>query len=201
MVARAELANGNRRRVLDAAMAILFGTMAPVTLSSTAERAGVSIQTVLRAFGSQTGLVQAAADEGWRRVADQRSQAPVGDIPASVKVLFIHYEAYGDRLIHARARESALPELGVGLNRARADHRRWVARTYRPQLAALPEAERERSLNALVALTDVYSWKLLRRDLALDRREAEATLAGMVAAVAGSRPTLPGASGTRSERA
>ena len=90
-----------------------------------------------------------------------------------------------DRLIQARAREGAVPELSAGLNRARADHRRWVARTYRPQLAARPEAERERALNGLVAVTDVYCWKVLRRDLALDRREAEATLAAMVVAVAG----------------
>ena len=185
MVARAERSDATRRRVLDAAMGILFGSLAPVTLNSTAERAGVSVQTILRGFGSQPALVRAAAEEAWRRVVDQRSQAPVGDIDASVKVLFIHYETYGDRLIQARAREGAVPELSAGLNRARADHRRWVARTYRPQLALHLEVERERVLNALVAVTDVYNWKLLRRDLALDRREAEATLAGMVASVAG----------------
>jgi AcrR family transcriptional regulator len=185
MVARAEQSDATRRRILDAAMGILFGSLAPVTLTSTAERAGVSVQTILRAFGSQSALVVAAAEDAWRRVADQRGQAPVGDIAASVKVLFIHYETYGDRLIQARAREGAIPELSAGLNRARADHRRWVARTYRPQLAARPEPERERILNALVTLTDVYTWKLLRRDLALDRREAEATLVGMVVAIAG----------------
>ena len=185
MVARAEQTDATRRRILDAAMGTLFGSLAPITLNSTAAQAGVSVQTILRSFGSQPGLVQAAAEEAWRRVADQRGQAPVGDVAASVKVLFIHYETYGDRLVQARAREGAVPELAAGLNRARADHRRWVARTYRPQLTARPEAERERALNALVALTDVYNWKLLRRDLALDRREAEATLAGMVSAVAG----------------
>jgi AcrR family transcriptional regulator len=184
MVARAERTEATRRRILDAAMTILFGSLAPVTLSSTAARAGVSVQTILRSFPSQPGLVQAAVEEAWRRVVDQRGQAPPGDVAASVKVLFIHYETYGDRLIQARARESVVPELAAGLRRARADHRRWVARTYRPQLAARPEAERELALNALVAITDVYNWKLLRRDLALDRREAEATLAGMVAAVA-----------------
>jgi AcrR family transcriptional regulator len=185
MVARAEQADATRRRVLDAAMGILFGSVEPITLSATAASAGVSVQTILRSFRSQPGLVAAAAEEAWRRVVDQRSQAPVGDIAASVKVLFIHYEAYGDRLVQARAREGAVPELSAGLNRARADHRRWVARTYRPQLTTHPETERERALNSLVVLTDVYAWRLLRRDLALDRREAEATLAGMIAAVAG----------------
>ena len=185
MVARAVRADATRRRILDAAIDILFGSQAPLTLGSTADRAGVSVQTILRTFGTQAGLVEEATGEAWRRVVDQRSQAPAGDIAASMKVLFIHYEAYGDRLVQARAREGAVPELSPGLNRARADHRRWVARTYRPQLARRPEAERERALNGLVALTDVYTWKLLRRDLELDRREAEATLAGMVAAVAG----------------
>ena len=185
MVARAEQAEATRRRILDAAMGILFGSQAPVTLSSTAARAGVSVQTILRTFASQPALVQAAAEEAWRRVVDQRGQAPPGDVAASVKVLFIHYETYGDRLIQARARESAVPELAPGLHRARADHKRWAARTYRPQLAARPEAVRERALNALVALTDVYTWKVLRRDLELDRREAEGTLAAMVTAVAG----------------
>src|SRR5260221_2281999 len=148
-------------------MSILFGSLAPVTLSSTAERAGVSVQTILRSFPSQPVLVQTAAEEAWRRVVDQRGQAPPGDLAASVKVLFIHYETYGDRLIQARARESAFPELAAGLHRAPADHRRWVARTYRPQLTARPEAERERALNALVVVTDVYTWKALRRDLEL----------------------------------
>jgi AcrR family transcriptional regulator len=183
MVVRAGQAEVTRRRILNAAMGILFSSQAALTLASTAAQAGVSVQTVLRCFGSRAGLVEAAAGEAWRRVADQRGQAPVGDIAASVKVLFIHYEAYGDRLVQARARESAVPELAAGLHRARADHRRWVARTYRPQLAARPELERDRALNALVALTDVYNWKLLRRDLELDRRDAEATLAEMVAAV------------------
>ena len=185
MVARAERADTTQRRILDAAMGILFGSQAPLTLQSTAREAGVSVQTVLRWFGSQPELVQAAAVEAWRRVIDLRGLAPIGDVATSVKFLFIHYESYGDRLIQARAREGSVPELATGLKRARADHRRWVSRTYRPQLGARQEVERERALNALVALTDVYNWKLLRRDLGLDRREAEATLAGMVAALAG----------------
>jgi AcrR family transcriptional regulator len=185
MVARAGQSEATKRRILDAAMGILFGSLAPVTLSATATRAGVSVQTVLRTFASQPALVQAAAEEAWRRVVDQRGQAPPGDVAASVKVVFIHYETYGDRLVQARARESAVPELAAGLHRARADHRRWVARTYRPQLLAQADGERERTLNALVAVTDVYNWKLLRRDLGLDRREAEATLSAMVTAVSG----------------
>lgn len=183
MVARAEQAEDTRRQILDAAMGILFGSQAPITLQSTAEQAGVSVQTILRHFGSRSELVDAAATEAWQRVIDLRGLAPPGDVTASVKFLFIHYESYGDRLIQARAREGVVSELAGGLNRARADHRRWVARTYRPQLATRPDLERERALNALVAVTDVYNWKLLRRDMELDRREAEATLTSVVIAL------------------
>jgi AcrR family transcriptional regulator len=179
MVARAESADATRRRILDAAIGILFGSAAPLTLDETARRAGVSTQTLLRVFGTRTALVKEAATEAWRRVVDQRSAAPIGDIPGSVKVLLMHYETYGDRLVRARARESDTPELSPGLYRAQADHRRWVARTYRPQLARRPEV-----LNPLLAVTDVFTWKVLRRDLDLDRREAEATLMAMIRAIA-----------------
>jgi AcrR family transcriptional regulator len=136
MVARAESAGETRAQVLDAAMAILFGSQAPITLQSTAARAGVSVQTILRHFGTRSELVQAAATAAWQRVIDLRGLAPIGEVAASVKFLFIHYESYGDRLIQARGREGVVAELSAGLNRARADHRRWVARTYRPQLAS-----------------------------------------------------------------
>jgi AcrR family transcriptional regulator len=185
MVARAQRTGETRTQVLDAAMAILFGSQAPITLQSTAARAGVSVQTILRHFGTRSELIQAAATQAWQHVIDLRGLAPVGDIAASVKFLFIHYESFGDRLIQARNREGVVAELSAGLNRARADHRRWVARTYRPQLASRPEPDRERTLNALVAVTDVYTWKVLRRDLVLDRREAEVTLTGIVAALCG----------------
>ena len=191
MVARADQSAVTRRRIVDAAISILFGSLAPLTLNEAAARAGVSVQTVVRVFGGRDNLVEAAATDAWRRVVDHRSSAPVGDVAAAVKVLFIHYEAYGDRLIQARAREGVTPELVPGLVRARADHRRWVARTFRPQLNALDDPERGSVISALVAATDVYTWKVLRRDLELARREAEATLTRMVAAVSGSAAAEP----------
>ena len=35
-------------------------------------------------------------------------------------------------------------------------------------------------INALHAATDVYTWKLLRRDLGLSRAETERTMVGLV---------------------
>ena len=181
-MARASGVAATRRRILDSAIRALFDGGA--TLDQVSRGAEVSVQTLLRHFSSRAELLAAAAADAGSRVVDQRGNARVGDLGGSVKVLFIHYETYGDRMVQAVAREGQAPELGAGLTRARADHRRWVARTYRPFLDHRSEADRERTLNALLAATDVHLWKLLRRDLGLDRKEAEATLSAMVAAVA-----------------
>jgi hypothetical protein len=45
---------------------------------------------------------------------------------------------------------------------------------------AHPAAERERVLTALIVAMDVYVWKLLRRDLRLDRPAAEAVMVRLV---------------------
>ena len=61
----------------------------------------------------------------------------------------------------------------------------------------LPQAppERRRALAALHAATDVYTWKLLRRDLGLGRRTAQQVMTEMVEAIASAWPTDDGARG------
>ena len=44
-------------------------------------------------------------------------------------------------------------------------------------------AARKRAVHALHAATDVYVWKLLRRDLGLSRTETEKTMADLVVGV------------------
>jgi AcrR family transcriptional regulator len=51
-----------------------------ITLELVADRAGVTVQTVLRHFGSRDGLITAAADQATQEVLAQRSAAPVGDV-------------------------------------------------------------------------------------------------------------------------
>jgi hypothetical protein len=59
-------------------------------------------------------------------------------------------------------------------------HRGWVERTFAPQLAGLRGPARKRRIAALVAATDVYTWKLLRLDLGLSQAETERTLVEMI---------------------
>ena len=65
---------------------------------------------------------------------------------------------------------------------ARALHQRWIASVFAGDLPGGRSARR-RAVNALHAATDVYTWKLLRRDLGLSRRETESTMADLVAGV------------------
>jgi hypothetical protein len=59
-------------------------------------------------------------------------------------------------------------------------HWQWVERTFAPLLDGLSAREQRRRTAALVAVTDVYTWKLLRRDLGLSRAETERVLIEMI---------------------
>jgi hypothetical protein len=67
----------------------------------------------------------------------------------------------------------------------RAWHRAWVERTFAPQLARSRGHARERRLVALVVATDILVWKLLRREIGLDRASAERTVIEMIACTKG----------------
>jgi hypothetical protein len=71
----------------------------------------------------------------------------------------------------------------------RAMHRRWVEAHFRPQIerhdAARKPSAREQFVDGLVCACDVYTWKLLRRDMGRSRPEAEATMALMVRTLLG----------------
>jgi hypothetical protein len=54
---------------------------------------------------------------------------------------------------------------------------------FAPQLDLRRGSARTQLFNILLVTTDVYVWKLLRRDLGLSRTAAEATLRKMLAGV------------------
>ena len=54
---------------------------------------------------------------------------------------------------------------------------------FAPQLARLAGHARERRLTALFAATDIYLWKLLRRDLKCGRKQAEDTFRRLASGV------------------
>ena len=80
MGARAQAVDATRRRIMDALIALAGERpFAEVTLDAVAERAGVSVQTVLRQFGSRDGLFAEAMDAAMVDAEDER-RTPPGDV-------------------------------------------------------------------------------------------------------------------------
>ena len=176
MVARAEAAAATAERILDAAVELFWERPSDrISFDEVAERAGVSVQTVIRRFESKDGLFAAAAEREAERVRRQRD-APIGDVAAAVSVLADHYETLGDRVLRLLAEEDRVPQIREMTDQGRELHREWCARVFAPALARRTGAARRRRLAELVAVCDVYTWKLLRRDAGLSRNQTELAL-------------------------
>ncbi len=181
MEARAETAAATGERILDAAVEMFWERpVEGISLDEVARRAGVSVQTVIRRFGGRDGLFQAAAAREADRIRDQRDRAPVGDAAGAVRVLVEHYETSGDRVLKLLAEEDRVPHLKEIVDGGRSVHRDWCARVFAPGLAGLRGADRRRRLAQFVAVCDVYTWKLLRRDAGLSRRQTELALVELI---------------------
>jgi AcrR family transcriptional regulator len=177
MRARAEAAAATRERILDAAVAVFWRRpVDDIPLEEVARLAGVSTQTVIRHFGGKQGLLAAAAGRETERVRRQRGQAPVGDLRGAVRNLLDHYEELGTPVLRLLAQEDRSPALRALADHGRTYHAAWCERVFAPALAGLHGPERDRRLAQLVAITDVLTWKLLRHDRHLSRRQTELAL-------------------------
>jgi AcrR family transcriptional regulator len=168
MDTRAAAAELTRERVLDAACeAFLRGWYDDVTLREVAADAGVALQTVVNHFGSKEALFGAAAERISERIAGRRWSVAAGDLDAAARALVDDYEHTGDFTVRTLALEGRVPVVQQALDRGRAAHEAWVRHVFGAALAGLQGAARARRLAQLVAATDVYTWKLLRRDRGL----------------------------------
>jgi AcrR family transcriptional regulator len=182
MVARAANAEANGERILDAAVAAFWDSpSATVSLDEVARRAGVTVQTVIRRFGGRAALVAAAVEREGARVASERDPTAVAGRPeAAIDQLLAHYEQMGDRVVRMTAEEARMPELAPIADRGRALHRDWCAAVFATFLHELDTPSRRRRLAELVAVCDVQTWKLLRRDAGLSVAETRLALLEML---------------------
>jgi AcrR family transcriptional regulator len=190
MGARADAAAATGERILDAAVELFWEQPTDTfSLDDVAHRAGVTVQTVIRRFGGREGLIAAAVARESERVRTQRDDAPVGDVAVAVRVLVEHYEQTGQRVLRMLAEQSRIPTLAAIVDSGRALHRQWCGRVFAPALAGRSGVDRQRRLAQLVAVCDVYMWKLLRLDAGLSRRQTELALVELLTPIttAGSR--------------
>lgn len=177
MGVRAERAAQTRKRILDAFVALFWERPgAAFSLDDVAARAGVTVQTVIRRFGGRDGLMAAAAEREHARVAADRDPDAIADTADAVRQLVEHYERDGDGAFRLLAAELHEPALAPLAERGRALHRDWCAAAFGTELERLDADVRARRMAQVVAVCDVYTWKLLRRDAGLTRTETETAL-------------------------
>lgn len=174
MQARARSTEETREGILDA-VEVAFEELFydEITLAEIADRAGVSVQTVLRHFESKEGLFMASMLHVGGKMARDRDLAPAGDVKGIVDDLVDHYENYGNRLLRMLAQEEREPALRQLADLGRIVHVEWCKQAFAPAIEGLRGAKRERRLAQFVTGTDIYVWKLLRRDRGLGLKETK----------------------------
>jgi AcrR family transcriptional regulator len=183
MRARAEAVEATRERIARAAMQrFLAEPYDDVTIASVARDAGVSHQTLLNHFESKDGLFAAAAERFSADLAASREGRATSDPESVVTLLMEQFERSGDGNVRLALLHERIDAVRAGLEQGRANHQGWLAEVFEDRLPSDP-AERRRTLAALHAATDVYTWKLLRRDLGHGRRATQRIMTDMVRAI------------------
>jgi AcrR family transcriptional regulator len=162
---RAEAAAATAQTILDSFIKRLEEQwFEEITLDSIAKDSGVTVQTVIRRFGGKVGILESAFEYMEKAIHVRRS-VRAGDIDFTVDVLAKDYEEVGDlilRLLNQEDRQSAIKPM---VEQGRSGHREWLAEVFAPSLKPLTPARRKAKLDALVVATDIYVWKLVRRDM------------------------------------
>jgi AcrR family transcriptional regulator len=172
--ARAEAAAENTRRIVAAAQELFAESLYDqVSLADVAARAGVGLQTLIRRFRTKEALVAGIGE------------IVGGRVEGAVANLVEHYEDAGDMVLRLLAQEDRVDAFRTVTDAGRRMHRDWTVRVFAPLLDGLDRSGRELRLAQLVAICDVYTWKLLRRDQGLSRTRTARALVEMINGLVG----------------
>jgi AcrR family transcriptional regulator len=182
MRARALTVGRTRERILSVARDRFFQLpYDEVRLAEVAAAAGVSQQTLLNHFSSKEGLLLAVVEFVEPEIEALRGAVVPGDVDAAVRGLMRQYEVLGDANVRLAAVAERIPELARAVQFGRTHHTAWLEATFADSLPDDRRARR-RALAALYAVTDVGTWKLLRRDLGHSRSGTAAVLRSLLRA-------------------
>jgi AcrR family transcriptional regulator len=179
--ARAAAADTLRRRVVAAFKDLLLARwIDEITLDEVAASAGTTRQSVIRLFGGKEGLLEAVLDFLRAEAAPRTSMPADASARAAVETLIAHYESVGDMVVRFLAQEERHSALRPLLAQGRHEHRTWVAERFGSTQSGLSELERERQITRLIVATDIYTWKLLRRDFGKSQDEVLHLMVGII---------------------
>lgn len=181
MTNRAVSAAETTHRILVTTVDEFWDSSTPdLRLETIARKAKVTVQTILRQFGSKENLIIEATKFESERIQGLRNPKSVNGVEAAVHQLVTHYEVMGDRVLRMLAEEFRLPSLSPFVATGRKLHRKWCRDVFARTLNSLPSAKRATRLAQLIAICDVYTWKSLRRDSGLSCRATENALIEML---------------------
>ncbi len=159
-----------------------------IRLEEVAREAGVTIQTVIRRFGSKEGLLDAMHQRLGSEIR-QRREVEAGDVDGAIASLIEDYEEVGDLVMRTLAQEDRYAAVKAITDIGRSMHRKWISKAFEPWLDRMPlEDDRHRAIDALVVAGDIYVWKLVRKDMKRPVAEYQALMETMCAAAVGLSP-------------
>lgn len=180
MTARAASTGATRERLEDAMLSRFRHTaFSAIRLEEVAADAGVTVQTAIRHYGGKEQLMAATAAREVQRIGAARGAAGFADAGTAVAALCAYYEADGDLIARFEQEAAAIPALAELARRGREVHVAWIEEV----LAAHLDADRELRLAQLVAVLDVRTWQVLRRERRLSPTETLRALEHLVTAV------------------
>jgi hypothetical protein len=98
-----------------------------------------------------------------RENAALRDSLATGDLDGAIAMIVEFYDSDGNGILRFLSLEERFPAVAEVVETGRVMHRAWVERVFAPMLPEAPDARRT-AVALLVVATDVYTWKLLRRD-------------------------------------
>jgi hypothetical protein len=113
----------------------------------------------------------------------QRELDVRGDIQQALTILLDEYELMGDAVFRTIQIQDELPIAKKILEEGRCTHHAWCSRVFRPYLPDTTSSDYETSLLAFISATEIYLWKLLRKDLQMGYKETYRVFLTMVEAL------------------
>jgi AcrR family transcriptional regulator len=166
MRARGVAVADTHARILAAGLSLAFHDLVlEPSLRQVASAAATTVQTVLRHFGSRAELLAEIERTARAEITAERTPTSGGE-DAALAALLEHYERRGDFVLALIAREASDPRAATITAEGRAAHRQWVAEVFASRLP-VDQALRDEAIDLLVVATDVFTWRLLRRDRGL----------------------------------
>lgn len=175
--ARAVAEEQTGEAILDAAVAAFSAEpFDRVTLQEIAGQSGVTVQTVIRRFGSKEELFEQMAEREGNRIIRSREVPGEKGLAGALEALVRHYERDGDMICNLVSQEQLFEPVTRVVTRGRQVHREWVEQHCAHLLEGLTAEARTRMLHAAIAATDLSTWKLLRRDYNLKPEQVTAIM-------------------------